>query len=47
MTGDAHLWYIRVTKETPFLEWDTFLKDLARDFGLPLSHDTLGDMASP
>jgi hypothetical protein len=47
MIGAAHLWYIRVTKETPFPEWDTFIKDLTRDFGLPLSHDTLGDMASP
>jgi hypothetical protein len=47
MTGVAHLWYIRVTKETSFLEWDTFVKDLTRDFGPLLSHDTLGDMASP
>jgi hypothetical protein len=31
----------------PFPEWDTFIKDLPRDFGTPLSHDTLGDMASP
>jgi hypothetical protein len=47
MTGAAHLWYIRVTKEAPFPEWDTFVKDLISDFGPPLSHDTLGDMASP
>jgi hypothetical protein len=47
MIGVAHLWYIRVTKETPFSEWETFVKDLISDFGPPLSHDTLGDMASP
>jgi hypothetical protein len=47
MTGAAHLWYILGTKETSFLKWDTFVKDLTRDFGLPLSHDTLGNMAFP
>jgi hypothetical protein len=47
MTGVAHLWYILGTKETSFLKWDTFVKDLTRDFGLPLSHDTLGNMAFP
>jgi hypothetical protein len=39
--------YIHVTKETPFPEWDTFIKDLTRDFSPSLSHDTLGDMAFP
>jgi hypothetical protein len=33
MTGAAHFRYIRVTKETLFPEWDTFVKDLTRDFG--------------
>jgi hypothetical protein len=47
MTGAAHLLYIRVTKETPFSEWDTFVKDLTHDFVPPLNHDTLGDMVSP
>jgi hypothetical protein len=47
MTGAAHLWYIRVTKEKPSSEWDTFVRDLTRDFGPPLSHGTLGDLAPP
>jgi hypothetical protein len=47
MKGTAHLWYIHVTKETSFSEWDTFVKDLTRDFSPPLSHDTLDNMASP
>jgi hypothetical protein len=47
MTGVAYLWYIRVTKEKLFSNWDTFSRDLTRDFSPPLSLGTLGDLAPP
>jgi len=47
LTGATHLWNIRLTKEVPMEDWGTFTRNLSRDFGPLIDHDTIGDLVPP
>jgi hypothetical protein len=47
LTGAAHRWFMRTTKDAPVTEWALFSKSLIHDFGPPIDWDTIGDLAPP
>jgi hypothetical protein len=46
LTGAAHLWSIRPTKDVP-IAWVLFNRCILCDFGPPIWQDTLGNLAPP